>query len=460
MLPSHSTVVGVSNFNGGSNAPREQISSLTSGSYTVANWSDGLPLIGVKDNVGPSNAKRVDLNFFPPSSDAYSSGWSSYTQGTLLMSNALLYVYNTPTFKQPTITSFTPTQTGYGSTVTITGKNLSSTTSVSFGGVTASSFNVVDSNTISATVGYGSSGNVIVKTIGGTASLAGFIYNANAPIISSFSPTSSSKGNAVYIYGSGFTGATSVSFGGTLASSFYVYSDTYMYAYVGSGASGSVSITTPSGIGDLAGFIYMQSPVINSFSPTSASKGTTVTIKGNYFTNATSVYFGGTYASSYTVVNDSTITATIGAGSSGSVSVSNSVSTAYLAGFTYIAPKPVITSFSPTSQSSGNYVDIYGSGFTGATSVSFGGVPATSFYVYSDTYLYAYVGSGASGSVIINTPGGTAIMSGFTYLVAPTITSFSPASATKGATVTIYGSGFTGANTVSFGVLMHQVTPL
>jgi len=55
----------------------------------------------------------------------------------------------------------------------------------------------------------------------------------------------------------------------------------------------------------------------------------------------------------------------------------------------------------------GGQVQILGQGFIGATSVTFNGVPATSFKVVSDTYLTAVVPSGAtSGKVVVTTPGG------------------------------------------------------
>jgi len=356
------------------------------------------------------------------------------------------------TFIYPaTVTSFTPTKATVGAIDTIHGKGFLYATNVSFGVTNATNFTIINDSTITAVVGNGSSGSVSVTTTGGTGSLAGFTYLAPVPVITSFSPTSAGKGGYVYIYGTGLTGATSVTFGGVPASSYYVESDTYIYAYVGNGASGSVSVTTSGGTATLAGFTYLAPPVITSFSPKSATEGDTVIIKGSGFVNVSQIYFGNTYAASYTVVNDSTIKAVVGAGSSGEVTVDTYVGSGTLAGFTYIAPVPKITSFSPTSATKGGYVYIYGTGLIGATSVTFGGVPATSFYVESDTYIYAYVGNGATGSVSVTTPGGTATLAGFVYATTPTITSFSPTTATRGDTITISGTGFSGTTYVYFG---------
>ncbi|MEI8273223.1 MAG: CBM35 domain-containing protein, partial [Paludibacter sp.] len=80
------------------------------------------------------------------------------------------------------------------------------------------------------------------------------------PIITSFTPTLQKNGSTVTITGVNFTGATAVSFGGTAATSFTVNSDTQITATVGTGTSGSVSVTAPLGTGTLAGFEW--SPVI------------------------------------------------------------------------------------------------------------------------------------------------------------------------------------------------------
>ena len=62
-------------------------------------------------------------------------------------------------------------------------------------------------------------------------------------------------------------------------------------------------------------------PIVTSFSPTSGPVGTTVTITGSKFTGASAVSFGGTPASSFTVVNATTITAIVGSGTTGTISV-------------------------------------------------------------------------------------------------------------------------------------------
>ena len=349
----------------------------------------------------------------------------------------------------PTITSFTPATGGTGTVVTITGTNFLGATSVRFGDKQASSFTVTSPTTIEAIVGNGSTGNIFVTTPGGVANSTIFTFD-RTPYITAFNPVIGGIGTSVTITGSNLIGATAVSFGGIPATSFTINSATSITAIVGAGASGNVSVTTPDGTATLAGFTFIPTPTITSFTPTSAVSGATVTINGNNFVGATAVSFGGTLATSFTVNSATSIIATVGAGSSGSVNVTTPGGTATLAGFTFI-PALSITSFTPTSAASGAIVTITGTNFTGATAVSFGGIAVTSFTVNSLTRITATVATGASGNVSVTTPGGTATLGGFTFIAAPTITSFTPTSAESGTTVTITGANLTGATAVNFG---------
>jgi hypothetical protein len=120
----------------------------------------------------------------------------------------------------PSISSFTPASGINNTQVKISGSNFINVTSVSFGGVAASSFIVDSTTSITAIVGNGATGDVSVTTIFGTATLPGFIYFG--PTITSFTPTKGVSGTSVTIRGLNFTGATAVKFGGTSASSFTV----------------------------------------------------------------------------------------------------------------------------------------------------------------------------------------------------------------------------------------------
>ena len=91
--------------------------------------------------------------------------------GTAESSTSFNYNYETPV-----ISSFSPTSSGEGGTVVITGSNFSGTTSVTFGSLNAASFSVESDSEIIATLGSGISGDVTVTNPAGTSSLSGFTF--------------------------------------------------------------------------------------------------------------------------------------------------------------------------------------------------------------------------------------------------------------------------------------------
>ena len=166
------------------------------------------------------------------------------------------------------------------------------------------------------------------------------------------------------------------------------------------------------------------------------------------------ISFSGT-AATHADINDATVTLnfTNAAVASGNAPAIISLNPALLTlDFIDPPPPPTITSFMPASAAAGTTVTINGTNFTGATAVSFGGTAAASFTVVSATQITAIPDvAGASGSVSVTTPGGTVTQGGFTFLIPPVITNFTPTSAGNGGTVTINGTNFTGATAVSFG---------
>lgn len=89
-------------------------------------------------------------------------------------------------------------------------------------------------------------------------------------------------------------------------------------------------------IGSVFKMVQSVKPSITSFSPTAATTGETVIITGTNFSGVTGVRFGEIAASSFTIDSDTQITAVVGFGSSGDVSVSTPGWTTSLSGFTYI----------------------------------------------------------------------------------------------------------------------------
>ncbi|MFI6151535.1 PxKF domain-containing protein [Kitasatospora sp. NPDC051170] len=156
-----------------------------------------------------------------------------------------------------------------------------------------------------------------------------------------------------------------------------------------------------------------------------AAGGATVTLTGSHLYGTIGVSFGGTPASSFTVVNDTTVTATAPAHAAGAVSVSLTARgrTVTAGTYTYQAPAPVVTGLAPAQGplAGGTTVTVTGGNFTGATAVSFGGTPAAAFTVDSDTQITATAPAasavGAVG-VTVTTPAGTSGAAQYGYVYA------------------------------------------
>ena len=158
--------------------------------------------------------------------------------------------------------------------------------------------------------------------------------------------------------------------------------------------------------------------------------------------------------------SDTSITATSPAGT-GTVDVtvttpSGTSATSPADQFTY--RRPTVTSVSPNSGPSagGTSVTITGTSFTGATGVKFGTVAATNVTVVNSTSITATSPTGTGTvDVTVTTPAGTSPASAadhFTYVAVVTLISPTSGPAAGGTSVTVTGTGFTGATAVKFGL--------
>jgi len=255
--------------------------------------------------------------------------------------------------------------------------------------------------------GYGSSapsvgGSVPSHSQNSGASMGAYLeYTPAAPVLSSASASSGHVGDVVTLTGEAFTGVTAVKFG-LISASFTVVSDSQLSVTIPAGVSGATAYSVTNAYGTTTGLSWTTQPTISGISPTHAAEGATVTITGTGFTGATPVKFNGTSAS-FTVVDDSHITATVPAGATrGAIQVTGGGTTVNSGTFTV---DPTISSISPTSGPVGGSVTITGTGFSGATSVSFNGTSA-SFTITDHAHISATVPSGAtSGPITVTCPG-------------------------------------------------------
>jgi subtilisin-like proprotein convertase family protein len=114
---------------------------------------------------------------------------------------------------------------------------------------------------------------------------------------------------------------------------------------------------------------------------------------------------------------------------------------------------PTIGAFAPATGPAGTQVVIPGTNFTGATSVTFGGIPAAAFTVNSATQITATVPAGAlSGPITVVTPAGsTSSATNYQVSPPPTIAALAPTSGKVGDTITVTGTDLVGATAIKFG---------
>ena len=295
-------------------------------------------------------------------------------------------------------------------------------------------------------------------------------FNPLSPLIATINPNTGilTGGTSFTITGTNLTGTSSVTVGGVAATSVTVVSATSVTAVTPAGSVGlrDIILTTPGGTATaLNAFTYIGVPTISSISPTSGvvAGGTSITITGTNLTGTSSVTVGGVAATSVTVVSATSVTCITPAGSvglrdiilttpGGSVLLNNA--------FTYIGV-PTITTINPNTGilAGGTSFTITGTNLTGTSSVTVGGVAATSVTVVSATSVTAVTPAGTVGAknIILITPGGTVTApSAFTYTnisLFPAIISITPIFGvlSGGTSFTITGTNLTGTSSVTVG---------
>lgn len=263
----------------------------------------------------------------------------------------------------PTVAQLTPSSgpTTGGTSVTISGANFLGST-VTFGGVAATSVSVTSSTSITAVTPPRSTAGAVPVVVtngdGQSASFSSFTYTTPGPSIASVSPASgpTSGGTPITITGTGtaFVAGATVTVGGSPAGQVNVVNGTTITAIAPLGPSNGESpihtfdvvVTNPDGtkITKSGAFQYTFPPLsISSLTPGASlpAGGVEVTITGAGFNSAivSTVTFGGAAATNVRVVDAITMKVTAPAHAAGTVDVVvNGVTLTN--GFTYGAPVP------------------------------------------------------------------------------------------------------------------------
>lgn len=297
---------------------------------------------------------------------------------------------------EPFIVSFTPPEVPRGDTVFITGLRFNNINNVYFGDTAATYFSATSNTQIKAVVGNGASGFIRVVNNYGNGYQSGFIFTS-PPSINNFLPAAGAAGDTITINGNYFRNIYRVTFGDVPAASYQVISPEKIKAVVSNGAAGQIKVYGGYGEDSIDGFYFYRPPVITGFTPDNGDFGTSVEIKGNYFTGLQSVLFGDKEAGSFQLLTDTTILAVVSDGSFGRITVrarGGSGSSESLFRF----PPPVISSFSAHKAEADSIIEISGHHFSRTPSrntVFLGAAPAKVTFADS-TLLRVKVSAGTT----------------------------------------------------------------
>src|SRR5581483_10167308 len=277
------------------------------------------------------------------------------------------------------------------------------------------------------------------------------------------SPSDGTSGNVGYqvlVRGSYFgptQGTSTVTFNGVVAN-VSSWSDTLIVAYVPSGAvSGPLLVTVNGQQSNPVIYKVLYTPVLDSFSPTTAVAGTTLTLNGSNFgspADDVSVSFNssvwtGTKATPVTRSETSLTVVVPTTAISGNIQVlvngwqSNG---SYLT----ITPTPSVVSLNPPSGVAGGLVYVSGNNFgnsQGDGAVYFNGV-AASIQSWSNGLIRVYAPANVTTGAVTVVQNSIISNSDVVFTVlGPSLGSIKPPNAAPSATVTVTGSNFAVPNT-------------
>jgi Leucine-rich repeat (LRR) protein len=392
----------------------------------------------------------------------------------------------------PVVNAIFPAVGGTGTTATLSGIGFTGASVVRIGGVTMSTFTVQNDNALSVTVGSISlvptQATITVMASGGTTtSTVTFGYfppptirsvgtATLPPLPAPASPRTifGDSSTTLLVVGTGLgdanfgTGLTRVLIGGFSVQQVTILSSTTAQIVVGRFArSGAITIATPGGIATtVATFQIATAPTLTAITPSVGTLGTSVELTGTNLQSLVGVLLGGVAVRSLSVLDSTRAVATVGAGTSGTVSLVWTNGTVATASSFVFGTQPLIAQIVPNAATAGTQIRLDGVNLLGVTQVTIGGVqaafdptPATS----PTQSLIAYVPLGTTGgTVTVRAVGGVASAPvPFVVLPSARIDDITPRVSTSGTVVTITGVNFATTSSVSIaGVTAASFTVL
>ena len=382
---------------------------------------------GVAGTFGVLDGSGANARFYRPTGVALDSGGHLFIAD---FSNQTIRK-GAPAYA-PEVASVSPATFAAGSSVTVTGANFTAATAVAFNGVAAASFTVVSPTRMTAVAPATlAAGHLAITGPGGTSTVtapfavgaAGSTFAADADgwSLVSFTNLSTNTYTVAGTYTATFN-ATGGNSGGYISSNDPDGGDFTFAApaaYLGNRTSSIGATLTYDLIHPVGALDYQAADVIlvgngvrlvwqgNPALAPAAASWTGVSVP---LTPSAQWHVGTTDGALATPTDFQTVLGNLtglylrGEYTNGADTTGLDNVVLGLAGTSL----PAISRISPSPAFAGATVTLTGSGFTGATAVSFNGTVATSFTVVSDLSLTAVVPPGATaGNVTVTSPGGT-----------------------------------------------------
>ncbi|WP_405734786.1 IPT/TIG domain-containing protein [Streptomyces sp. NBC_01537] len=319
-----------------------------------------------------------------------------------------------------------------------------------------------------STAGHGATGMAAVGAAVGGQGRAGsvFTYCQSPPQLRSLHPNSGPAigGTEVLVTGSGFTTDTVMLLAGKPVPT-TVLDETTMRFRTSPGVPGPATVSATDGeqTSNPVTFTFLREPSVTSMSPEAvpSSGGTEVTVTGTGLIGVSAIDMDGATPKIVTH-SDSTLTFTAPDHEVGRVPASligpDAVRT--LAGvLTYIPPAPRVTNLAPNegTTTGGTHVTISGKDLGSVRAVTFAATPAAAVTRVDHQTIIAVAPPTTSAGIVpitVSSLGGSDTAE-YRYLPVPVISGIEPSSGPikGGTTVTLHGTGFSGATAVTFGGL-------
>ena len=350
--------------------------------------------------------------------------------------------------RPPTISSFTPTRGGAGTSVTVVGANFLPTDKFVLGPTELETSSVRPTRAVVQIAGAAASGKLGVKRGDKVVawSKAAFDVSGKGPAILSFAPQKGPKGTVVRITGKNFEASDWVELGGEKLA-VRGRSATHLDVLIGSShTSGNFTLRGREGRSAESSdpFTVVRPLAVKGFTPAFGPPRTKITIEGAGFAPGDAPHLGEAMLTVRSLT-DSSIVAELPAGvAGGAVCVRRGAQKLCARGKFEVTLGPVISAISPPSAAPGAQVVVQGRNFLPDVQVLLAGQKLAIVKKKLPEQLTVAIPADArSGQIVVVTRAGTA-QSPVTFKITKhaQVTSFFPLHALPGAKVTFRGAHF------------------